>query len=83
MTATRSVFVGLFCLSAAVLILEITLTRIFSVLIWGNYGFLVISTALLGFGAAGTFLAFFRRKMLKNLDQVLPLLMISSGMYRL
>ena len=57
MTATRSVFIGLFCLSAAVLILEITLTRIFSVLMWGNHSFLVISTALLGFGAAGSYLS--------------------------
>lgn len=57
MTATRSIYVGLFCLSAAVLILEITLTRIFSVLMWGNHSFLVISTALLGFGAAGSYLA--------------------------
>ena len=37
--------------------LEITLTRIFSVLMWGHHSFLVISTALLGFGAAGSYLS--------------------------
>jgi len=57
MRATRTTHVALFCLAAAVLILEIALTRVFSITLWSHYTFLVISTALLGFGAAGSYLS--------------------------
>jgi hypothetical protein len=42
--------------SMAVLSLEIALTRIFSVSLWYHLAFMVISTALLGFGASGAYL---------------------------
>lgn len=50
-------FAGLFLLSLATLLLEIALTRILSVSLWYHFGFLVISTALLGFGVSGITLA--------------------------
>lgn len=50
--------VGLFLLSLATLLLELALTRVLSVSLWYHFGFLVISTALLGFGASGVTLAF-------------------------
>ena len=50
-------FVGLFLLSLATLLLELALTRVLSVSLWYHFGFLVISTALLGFGASGVTLA--------------------------
>jgi spermidine synthase len=40
---------------------------------------MVISVALLGFGAAGTLLSLFRRQMMKHTEMFLPLLMITSG----
>ena len=46
-------FAGLFLLSLATLLLELTLTRVLSESLWYHLGFLVISTALLGFGASG------------------------------
>jgi len=57
MRASRSTHIALFCLSASVLMLEVALTRVFSVMLWSHYTFMVISTALLGFGAAGALLA--------------------------
>lgn len=51
---------GLFLWSAATLLLELALTRILSVSHWYHFGFLVISTALLGFGVAGTTLSTWR-----------------------
>jgi hypothetical protein len=48
---------GLLLLSLATLLLELALTRVLSVSLWYHFGFLVISTALLGFGAAGVTLA--------------------------
>lgn len=50
-------FAGLFLLSLATLLLELALTRILSVSLWYHFGFLVISTALLGFGVSGVTLA--------------------------
>src|SRR5690348_17088053 len=48
---------GLFPLSLATLLLELSLTRVLSVTLWYHFGFLVISTALLGFGVSGVMLA--------------------------
>ena len=48
---------GLFLLSLATLLLELSLTRVLSVTLWYHFGFLVISTALLGFGVSGVMLA--------------------------
>jgi len=48
---------GIFLLSLATLVLELALTRVLSVALWYHFGFLVISTALLGFGASGVVLA--------------------------
>lgn len=50
-------FLGLLLLSMATLLLELALTRVLSVSLWYHFGFLVISTALLGFGASGVTLA--------------------------
>jgi hypothetical protein len=55
------VTVGLFLLSAASLAFEIILTRVFSVAQFYHFAFMVVSLALLGFGASGTFLSLFPR----------------------
>ena len=52
---------GIFFLSAATLLLEITLTRIFAVTQGHHFAFMAVSLALLGFGASGTALAIFPR----------------------
>ena len=44
-------------LSAATLGYEVLLTRLLAIVQWHHFAFLVISTALLGFGASGAFLA--------------------------
>ncbi len=44
---------GLAFATGATIVLEIVLTRIFSVILWYHYGFMTISLALLGLGLAG------------------------------
>lgn len=61
-------FIGIFLISLATLLLELSLTRVMSVALWYHFGFLVISTALLGFGSAGVVLASW-----KNLREKYPL----------
>ena len=56
-TPARSTYAGILLCSAGVLMAEVLLTRIFSFTIWYHLAYLTISTALLGFGAAGSLLA--------------------------
>ncbi len=56
-----AVYLGIFCVSATTLLLEITLTRIFSVTQGYHFAFMAVSLALLGFGASGTALAVWPR----------------------
>lgn len=53
------IYLGVFATALATLILEVALTRLFSIAFWYHFAFLVISIALLGFGASGTFLTIF------------------------
>ncbi|MBU7030458.1 MAG: hypothetical protein HXS48_26235 [Theionarchaea archaeon] len=57
----RSTYCGIFFISVAALLLEISLTRIFSVSRWYHFAFMVVSIALLGFAASGSFLNLFPR----------------------
>jgi hypothetical protein len=53
----RKLLLGLSLLCAATLAFEINLTRLFSVAQFYHFAFLIVSMALLGFGASGTYLA--------------------------
>jgi hypothetical protein len=55
-----SLFVGIFVMSLSSLLLELSLTRVFSVTLFYHFAFLAISIALLGLGAGGVY-AFLRR----------------------
>ncbi|HNT28712.1 MAG TPA: hypothetical protein PKH10_11120, partial [bacterium] len=50
-------YIGLFLISVAVLALQILQTRIFSFTLWHHFAYLVITIALMGMGAAGSWLA--------------------------
>ena len=52
-----SLYAGIFLVSAATLLFELTLTRLFAVTQWYHFAFLSVSVALLGLGASGTWLA--------------------------
>ena len=55
--ATWLIYLGTFLLTPGVLALEVSLTRIFSVLTYHHLTFVVISLATLGFGIAGSVLS--------------------------
>ena len=48
-------------ISAAALAYEILLMRLFSIIQWHHFAYMMISLALLGYGASGTFLVLTRR----------------------
>src|SRR5262252_5132855 len=71
---------GIFLLSLATLVLELALTRVLSVALWYHFGFLVISTALLGFGPSGVVLALWQGlRERAALDRTLALLALLFG----
>ena len=51
----RELGIGLVC--AGVLVLQVCLTKLFSLVLWYHFGFLAVSTALLGFASSGVYLA--------------------------
>ena len=58
--STVTLYTGLFLLSAGTLVFELTLTRIFSVTQFYHFAFMVVSLALLGYGASGSLLTIIR-----------------------
>ena len=50
--------------SSAALAAEILLTRLFALVHWYHFAYMIISLALLGYGASGTFLAITQRRLL-------------------
>jgi len=76
----RRHYAGIFLLCLGTLLLELSLTRVMSVGLWYHFGFLVISTALLGFGASGVTLALWRHlREDAPLDRVLGVLALLFG----
>lgn len=65
---------SIFLLSIALITYELFIMRVFSVGSWSNFGSLIISTALLGFGISGTLLTFVLKKIEKRLDTWMTLM---------
>src|SRR6266576_6450502 len=66
-THARTLLLGIGLSSFAARLLALSLTRLFSVVLFYHFAFLAISIALLGFGAGGVF-AFVRRRWLAQLS---------------
>jgi spermidine synthase len=64
----------LFFTSASVLAYEILLMRLLSISLWYHFAYMVISLALLGFGASGSFLFLLSRRVYAAMDAWLVLL---------
>jgi hypothetical protein len=67
-------------LSAAVIAFQIALIQILSISQWYHFAYMVISIALLGFGAAGTVLAIFQKYLTDRTEFLLPVLMTGTGL---
>ena len=62
----RTLLAGLGLTSFAALLLELSLTRLFSVVLFYHFAFLAISIALLGLGAGGVFAYLFKNRLAKT-----------------
>ena len=63
-------------LSAAALGYEVLLMRLFSIIQWHHFAYMIISLALLGYGISGTLIALFQKHLLKHFNLVYPGLLI-------
>ena len=73
-------FVGVGLTSLATLMLQVCLTRLFSVALWHHFAFMVVSIAFLGFGASGTFLMMVPRMRTLSLRPTLACLALSFSL---
>ena len=61
-----TLYTAIFLISAATLALELIILRALAIGHWHHFSYLVISTALLGFGAGGTLLAIASKRFLRS-----------------
>jgi spermidine synthase len=59
---SRPPFIAIGLLSASVLAYEVLLTRLFSIVLWHHFAYMIISAAMLGYGASGTALTLLKEK---------------------
>lgn len=71
---------SVFILSAAALAYEVLLVRMFSIIHWHHFAFMVISIALLGYGVSGTVITVFRDWLLRHYDAVFLLNALLFGL---
>src|SRR5579863_2905040 len=62
----RTLLAGIALSSFAALLLELALTRLFSVVLFYHFAFLAISIALLGLGAGGVFAYLFKNRLAQS-----------------
>ncbi len=66
--------------SAAIIAFQLALMQLISIVQWHHFAYMIISIAMLGFGASGTLLALAREKLLRASEWLVPLLMTISGL---
>ncbi len=66
-------------ISAAIIAFQLVLMQILSYVQWYHFAYMIISIALLGFGAAGTFLTIFQRTLKQNYYRIFPLLLLITA----
>jgi hypothetical protein len=67
---SRATLPAVAIVSAAVVAYQVLLMRLFSIVSWHHFAYMIISIALLGFGASGTTLALAQRKLLPHFRAV-------------
>lgn len=66
----RPPFIAIGLLSACVLAYEVLLTRLFSIVLWHHFAYMIISAAMLGYGASGTALTLLKEKITPHFGAV-------------
>ncbi|MDD4728970.1 MAG: hypothetical protein PHN55_09515 [Dysgonamonadaceae bacterium] len=75
----KRIYLSLGLLSASLIAFQLSLMQLISAVQWNHFAYMVISIALLGFGASGTLLAFTRKWFERHAEVALYLLMTLTG----
>ena len=70
---------SLLVLSIALISYQLAIINLISIIQWHHFGYMIISVALLGFGASGTALTLFRNALHRKVHSLFPILLIFSG----
>ncbi|MCF8363677.1 MAG: hypothetical protein K9G70_13750 [Prolixibacteraceae bacterium] len=66
-------------LSASMLAYQLVIMQLLSMAQWHHFGFMIISVAMLGFGAAGTYLSLLKQKKIKQWTSQFPWFILLTG----
>lgn len=78
---SKRVYISISLLSAGIIAFQLTLMQLLSISQWNHFAYMVISVAMLGFGASGTLLSIFRKTLIKHIDFWLPVFMSLSSLF--
>jgi hypothetical protein len=76
----RRLIYGIGLHSAAIIAFQLNLMQLISMVQWHHFAYMIISVAMLGFGASGTLLALARKRLLSWSPWLVPALMSVSGL---
>lgn len=76
---TLRLHLALILLSAALIAFQLEQMQLLALVQWHHFAYLIISVALLGFGASGTLIALCRTLLLRHLEWLLPVLMFACS----
>ena len=76
---TLRLHLALILLSAALIAFQLEQMQVLALVQWHHFAYLIISVALLGFGAGGTLIALCRTILLRHLEWLLPVLMFGCS----
>ncbi len=78
---STKLIVSLGLYSIAIIAFQLGLMQLISIVQWHHFAYMIISIAMLGFGASGTLLALARERLLNASQWLVPLLMSTSGLF--
>jgi hypothetical protein len=78
--AARAPVISVALLSVGVLAYEILLMRLFSIIQWHHFAYMVISLALLGYGISGTLVTLWRERLLQRFAAVYSACIVAFGL---
>ncbi len=76
----KRLITGLGLHSGAIIAFQLALMQLISIVQWHHFAYMIISVAMLGFGASGTLLALARTRLLGWSSWLVPVLMTTSGL---
>ncbi|MBL9077478.1 MAG: hypothetical protein JNL08_08245 [Planctomycetes bacterium] len=78
--SSRSTLAGIAFLGLSIILFEIALTRVFAIMMWHHFTYMVISIGLLGFGASGSLMTALRLgERLRDPARALTLVSVAYG----